>query len=1027
MEALAALSLAATIIQFVQFTSSLISGAVEIRQSTSGSSANVLTLESLYDALLKFQDKLTSGHNSAGTYINGQVGAAIPTDGLTEQYGLSFRQLSILCQSDCEKLLKVFKDLEKRINRAQTSMTLLICTISSHAQQICSVRLETLLTKSKEMQSNQSYKISQITHELHDLERHVQEIRTRNPPMSSATGEIKGIEQRISEISKSQDIVAEEQAILRSLTFKSRSERHANIPRAYKKTFEWVYNPSEREQVETGRIADWFKSDDGLFWVSGKPGSGKSTFMKFIADDPRTRVLLTEWSAHNPLVIASHYFWSAGTALQKSENGFLRTLLYDIFLQWPDLITPLCGNRRPETGEDSENGFLPWTNADLHAIIRKIADQDAAQVRFCFFIDGLDEYGTDTSRLVELCQVLTELSKSPNIKICVSSRPWIMFEDAYGHDLERKLYMQDLTKRDILKYIRCELMNHPRWHIFAKSSSQGNWLIEEIQERASGVFLWVYLVVKFILEGLTNHDTVSDIKRRFESFPVELEVYFRQILESVQYFYRNKMSAMLQMAIAAGEPLHVMAYDFLMKEFDDENYVFSLPTHAYTEEEEKILKEDMRCLLNNSTRGLLEMNEHSGKVTFLHRTVTDFLKTRDMHDFLKERSPSSFRIPISLLRVYTGMVKRFYFKGSMARNDIDPYLDTLTNNALLCVEEIEQHQPSISLAYSTLDELDRAVVAKCDKKGFAVQPTFSEKSFVRERIIQREMTRFLAWKLPSDKRYLSKVGLSVLHMLSPHGPRDVYLKVPWRKRGVEMLQLALETQDLDLNACLEVDVVPQPHTIWTLLFGYLTPWKRGRATTTIAKTRFWYLCENHILSNMLRLGADPMAIVWRTQTGGWPAFGAYLNLAFEICNDPAREGMYLTLLSDFLNAGAALRLNRNITYPLRQTVGKVRLVSPSEGFFSRLNDVPSWKLNAEFMVKVVCLLIKYNPSESSQILEQIPITVKHALPPDQRRSRGVDDTSAAHSYSFADVAMPNTVVSIRKMIKEYVKKAFKQY
>jgi len=223
---------------------------------------------------------------------------------------------------------------------------------------------------------------------------------------AAAVGEIESLEQQISKLSLSQEGVAEEQAVLKSLSFKTRPVRHTSIPEAHKKTFGWAYQSGGNTLTVATYVAKWLRGSDGLFWVSGKPGSGKSTFMKFIANEPKTLGLLSKWSGSKHIIIASHYFWSAGTAMQKSQQGLLRTLLYEIFRQCSELITPVCGNRRPAPGEESEDGLLPWTLSDLHAILRKVATRETASVRFCFFIDGLDEYDGDH---YELCEVLKDL------------------------------------------------------------------------------------------------------------------------------------------------------------------------------------------------------------------------------------------------------------------------------------------------------------------------------------------------------------------------------------------------------------------------------------------------------------------------------------------------------------------------------------------------------------------------------------------------------------------------------------------
>ncbi|KAI0185799.1 hypothetical protein EV127DRAFT_306135, partial [Xylaria flabelliformis] len=680
MDPLTAVGLAGNVVQFVQFTSDLIQTAVEIHKSSTGCSADVLTLDSLYQQLSDFNDGFSSGSKNAHGYLHERGGKS--TQGLP-----SFQVLSLRCKSDCKELLSVVKtlkkqhgpgkrwqsfrtalrivwekdrieELEKRLNRTQTSMTLQICTIASHAQETRAHYLEQLQTESNRLQLDQSVKLDKVITALGCIEQNIEHVKCKNQAGTALMMDLQSLEQQISKLSLSQDVVAEEQAILKSLSFKTQPVRHASIPEACQKTFRWVYHLDGDNPTSATFVAKWLKSGDGVFWVSGKPGSGKSTFMKFIADEPRTLELLSEWSGSEKIIIASHYFWSAGTAIQKSQEGLLRTLLHEIFRQLPELIIPICGNRRLGPDEESEGGFLPWTLSDLYEILRKVATRQTSSVRFCFFVDGLDEYDGDHG---DICKVLSDLAKSSDMKICLSSRPWNVFEQVFGDDPQSKLYIQDLTRNDILQYIRWRLYEHPRWPSLATKACQGNWLVEEIEKRACGVFLWVFLVTRLLREGLTNRDSFSDICRRLESFPLELEVFFRQILESVEPFYHRKMSTTLQMAIAADDPLHAMAYDFHDQDYDDEDYVFHLPIAPYSQEEDENLKEQMIWWLNSRTRGLLEMNRETGTVNFLHRTVRDFLKTREMLDFIADKTPPEFNLSLCLLKIYTAMIKRSLF------------------------------------------------------------------------------------------------------------------------------------------------------------------------------------------------------------------------------------------------------------------------------------------------------------------------------------------------------------------------------
>lgn len=67
-------------------------------------------------------------------------------------------------------------------------------------------------------------------------------------------------------------------------------------------TFERVFTqkkPKVRPQVT---FLPSFESGDGIYWISGHPGFGKSTLIKFIYDHPTTRRSLENWAGYKCLV-----------------------------------------------------------------------------------------------------------------------------------------------------------------------------------------------------------------------------------------------------------------------------------------------------------------------------------------------------------------------------------------------------------------------------------------------------------------------------------------------------------------------------------------------------------------------------------------------------------------------------------------------------------------------------------------------------------------------------------------------------
>ncbi|KAK3625234.1 hypothetical protein LTR56_012029 [Elasticomyces elasticus] len=75
------------------------------------------------------------------------------------------------------------------------------------------------------------------------------------------------------------------ESIMHSLTYPEMLRRRQNVIDAHEATLEWVFDGSPSDDVPHELVNDfthWLKSDADIFWIHGKPGSGKSTFMKFM-------------------------------------------------------------------------------------------------------------------------------------------------------------------------------------------------------------------------------------------------------------------------------------------------------------------------------------------------------------------------------------------------------------------------------------------------------------------------------------------------------------------------------------------------------------------------------------------------------------------------------------------------------------------------------------------------------------------------------------------------------------------------
>lgn len=153
--------------------------------------------------------------------------------------------------------------------------------------------------------------------------------------------------------------------ILESLQFPGMERYHQRPLESHPGTFDWMFDqrsrlhdcdftsprrPQRCHSQETchefeadlrkhaSRLQSWLETSDDIFWVQGKAGSGKSTFMKFLFEHQQTQVYLRRWAAGD-VIAAAFFFWRAGSSeLEKSYLGLLRGLLYQILQERPKLI-----------------------------------------------------------------------------------------------------------------------------------------------------------------------------------------------------------------------------------------------------------------------------------------------------------------------------------------------------------------------------------------------------------------------------------------------------------------------------------------------------------------------------------------------------------------------------------------------------------------------------------------------------------------------------------------------------------------
>ncbi|KAI8191783.1 hypothetical protein K4K53_009466 [Colletotrichum sp. SAR 10_77] len=567
-------------------------------------------------------------------------------------------------------------------------------TVTREIAHVLSSRISQLSQSLTMLESQNRYARPEHESQVDLMSRDLEHLRIQaqkhlsNPDATYTQADIEQLRVLLVRLAEAEDALLAD-TIVSSLNYTSRPIRLDSIPQAHQDTFQWAFD---------SRLANWFLSGSGTFWISGKPGSGKSTFMKFISKHTRTKELLETWAGPTgTLAIATHCFW-------------------------------IAAERMP--------------------------------LRMCLFIDGLDEYDSNHA---ELCQVLLDMAKSPHVKICLSSRRWPVFERSFGQHGQESLDIHELTRDDIRKFVNDQLQADPRW---TAETSEGITLakaelVNRIVTQADGVFLWAFFVTRSLREGLSNGEMIEDLVRRFSQLPSDLDQLFQHMLDSVDPTDHRTMAGILQGAVHALEPLHIDLYHQLEKELQSHHSVLQNLEQLGSVQSVALRREQTVRNINQKTKGLLKLVYD--RFEFLHRTVKDFVSTKDVGDYLRSKLPSDYNGFTSIAGAYLGYLRGTRQKNSLVVDVIrqgrgmnsGPLISHLNQALFYASEALKQaEQPGSTQRQQVeklLDEYEAAIVEMVSLGHMTVRGVNSDRLdarlLFREELLRHELSPYLAKKI----------------------------------------------------------------------------------------------------------------------------------------------------------------------------------------------------------------------------------------------------------------------------------------
>ena len=431
---------------------------------------------------------------------------------------------------------------------------------------------------------------------------------------------------------------------VKSLDIAEARDRMENVGPAYKDTYNWLFN----SQVCFRR---WLigKDTKPIFWIYGKPGSGKSTLMKFAMTHQRTQKFLQEYDG-NPWKFAGYFFHDRGTDVQKSIEGFLSEILRQILDQDKEyfyFVYSVYAKVKRLRKAGSERGTVTpgWTQSQLQEAILSIASTTTSHLNLCLFIDALDEHDGNHKQLISTLIALTEFQENPTFKIrlCVAGRPENIFKDAFRD--YPSFAIHDYTETDIRLYAEDRIRQENNSILTDEGKGGLQLLVTELVVKARGVFLWVRLVVDEIVEGLTDGKTLEELRQLLSEIPEELEdLYTRAIRRvrrgSASTIARNRFEVyvIFQIALFAQEPFTL--YNMLAAArylTIRRPVVGDLGSLSYEQMENRLNRISSGLLeATNTSRSADRRTAHIMNVQFIHQTVKEFMVTENGGRLIRE-------------------------------------------------------------------------------------------------------------------------------------------------------------------------------------------------------------------------------------------------------------------------------------------------------------------------------------------------------------------------------------------------------
>ncbi|KAF9772370.1 hypothetical protein IL306_009926 [Fusarium sp. DS 682] len=366
--------------------------------------------------------------------------------------------------------------------------------------------------------------------------------------------------------------------------------------------------------------------ENSLLWIKGKPGSGKSTLMKYAKD------ALPPIYGTNTLVF-SFFFYSRGHELQRTPIGLFRSLLHQLLKCDPSAVPDLIKyfeDKRTTEGEPGEK--WQWHLQPLQAFLKSSLLIILKRFPVILFIDALDECG-----------------KQPAAELIG--------------------YLKDLLSRLPPTNSRFGIFFSCRHYPILELDSRYTILLDT--QNAQDIITFVHLVLKQVLLLHLEGESTAQIEAEIGRIPQNLNGLYSELIKAMKH--RSTALKLVQWICCSTRPLTTDELQWAMVVDPD---CIHKSLDEYQNSDEFIADDKIDRRINALSCGLAEIvqSRNARVVQFIHQSVKDFFVEGGLKALDNTTKAANLVIPAVHCRLSRSCIRYFRMvvlsqSGSLGEED----------------------------------------------------------------------------------------------------------------------------------------------------------------------------------------------------------------------------------------------------------------------------------------------------------------------------------------------------------------------